>query len=112
MREIRERALDARGARLVVIAERRAPQAQLRLETVEPPLPALGAADHGTLDEQLLPPPRRAHGAGDDALVRRIERQWIVHRGFRGGGQRVGDHGRHEIVLRRRPHRVRRVSVE
>ncbi|OQY66527.1 MAG: hypothetical protein B6D46_10160 [Polyangiaceae bacterium UTPRO1] len=74
MSELRQHALDAGGARLVFLGELGAPDLELARQAVESLPPTVLAADHGGVDEQLLPAPRRDDGAGDDFLGERVER--------------------------------------
>ena len=58
-REIVESAAHARGPGLVVVVEFGQPGTQLVGQTVDAPPPAIARADHGGLDQQLFPAPRR-----------------------------------------------------
>ena len=94
--EVGHLALDALGLRLV-FGEGRESGSKLRLETVQPPLPAAPAADHRRLDQELLPAPRSSQGARHDRCVQVYRPPGIV----RGSG--ILRQGRSELRIRRHP---------
>ena len=111
MLEVRQIALDRRGPRRVrlFLAQPGEPRAEFRLEPGQAAAPAILAADHGGLDQELLPPPRRAQRALDHRAVVGVALRraaGVGWRGLRARGRRDLRRRTQRFVLGRRPHRT------
>ena len=116
MFEVAEVALDPCDARRVrlLLAQPREPRSVFRFEPIEASAPAVLAADHRGLDQELLPPPRRAECALDHRVIvgvrlrhgTRIPALGRRAFGLRVFGDRAVSRRPQRLVLGRRPHRA------